>query len=73
MSWPMAAGETKAQSAQDASCPSLFGEVPDSQPHQPHQKNAVQELTALPQSHVFLPLEHGGHTHPFYKVHVVES
>lgn len=44
----MAAGETKAQRAQDASCPSLFGEVPDSQPHQPHQKNAIQELTALP-------------------------
>ena len=30
----MAAGETKAQSAQDASSPSLFREVPDSKPHQ---------------------------------------
>ena len=44
----MAAGEAKAQSAPDASYPSLFGEVPDSQPHQLHQKNVVQELTALP-------------------------
>lgn len=38
----MGVGALQAQSAQDTSCPSAFSEVPDSQLHQPHQKNVVQ-------------------------------
>lgn len=38
----MGVGAIKAQSTQDTSCLSAFIEVPESQLHQPHQKNEVQ-------------------------------
>ena len=68
----MGVGALKAQSAQDTSCPSAFTEVPDSQLHQPHQKNAVQ--TYCPSLILRPPAPGKCQLHiPFYKVQVVES